>query len=150
MESVHNLGYLLHHVSTVVDRQSDILLQERLDIGFSQFKILLALKWQQGTQQKRIAEYLGQTEASISRQIKMLDDAGLVQSRVRPENRREHVTTLTAKGEKRITLAMEILNDFHAPIFARLNTRQQQQLHENLESLHHEVCRSDKPGTCHH
>jgi hypothetical protein len=37
-----NIGYLLHRVGFALDRHSDQVLRERLGIGFSQFKILLA------------------------------------------------------------------------------------------------------------
>ncbi len=147
---INNLGYLLHHLASVLDRQSDLLLQDRLDIGFSQFKILMALKWGQGVQQKQIAEKLGQTEASVSRQIKMLQEAGLLQTKVSPNNRREHITTLSVKGEHLVDKALSALNDYHLPVFARLSPQQQSQLQEILEVMHDGLCRGDRPGGCNH
>lgn len=144
----NNTGYLLHHLATALDRQSDVLLQERLDIGFSQFKILMALKWGQGIQQKRIAAKLGQTEASVSRQIKLLSEAGLLSSKHSPTNRREHVTLLTAKGEKLIDKAMRALNDYHAPVFASLSSSQQQALQQILQQMHEATCQAERPGGC--
>lgn len=81
MDINNNLGYLLHHLGTALDRQSDLLLQDKFGLGFSQFKIMLALKQKDGVQQKQIAHTLGQTEASISRQIKLLVNMGLVSSK---------------------------------------------------------------------
>ncbi len=144
-----NLGYLLHHLATVLDRQSDALLQERLSIGFSQFKILMALKWHTGVQQKQIADYLGQTEASISRQIKLLHDQHLLESKVNPKNRRERVTTLTTKGNRVADEAMQLLNDYHTPMFERLSASQQQQLTDILETMHTHACQNTKPGVYH-
>lgn len=136
----HNVGYLLHHLSSVMARNSDQLLLEQLGIGFSQFKILLTLEQSTGLQQKRIAETLGQTEASISRQIKLLHDASMISSHVNPNNRREHITRLTPKGLSVIERAMQILNNYHAPVFARLNAKQQQQLQELLSRVHEAMC----------
>ncbi len=144
-----NLGYLLHHLGFVMDRQSDSLLQERLDMGFSQFKILMALKWHQGVQQRQIAEKLGQTEASVSRQIKLLKEAGLITAKKGEHNKREHITMLTSKGEKAIDKAMAALNEYHMPAFERFTPAQQQQLKELLQTVHEEMCSRDKPGSCH-
>lgn len=150
MQPTKNLGYLLHHLSFALDRQSDQVLQERLGIGFSQFKILMALKMHTGVQQRQIADYLGQTEASISRQIKLMAELNLLQSVINPASRREHRTTLTAKGDRVTEEAMRILNDFHMPMFDRLTAKQQEQLLECLTLMHQEACRTDKRGSCQH
>lgn len=148
--TINNLGYALHHLALVLDRQSDLLLQERLDIGFSQFKILMALKWQQGIQQKQIAAKLGQTEASVSRQIKMLQEVGLITAKKSEDNKRERITTLTPKGEKLIDQAIATLDNYHSPVFNRLDPDQQAQLHSLLNQMHEQACQSDRPGACKH
>ncbi len=147
-QPINNLGFLMHHLAGVLDRQSDLLLQERLDIGFSQFKILMALKWHQGVQQKQIADKLGQTEASVSRQIKMLHEIGYLTSIAGKEDRREHITALTPKGEKLVDKAMKALNDYHSPVFERLSLSQQLALQEMLETMHAQACRADRLGSC--
>lgn len=136
MDPKTNLGYLLHHLVFLLDRASDKILQRRLGIGFSQYKILMALKWHQGVQQRQIAYYLVQTEASISRQTKLMHTSGLIKTESNPRSRREHLTVLTAKGERVAAQATEILNTFHAPMFARLNAKQQAELRELLLVLH--------------
>lgn len=137
----NNLGYLFHHISFVLARQSDQILQEQLGIGFSQFKIMLILQQAKGLPQKQIAVKLGQTEASISRQIKLLQDSAMITNQVNPANRREHITTLTPKGVKVTDKATEILNNYHAPIFNNLSERQQVQLRELLTTMHEATCR---------
>lgn len=148
--TINNLGYALHHLALVLDRQSDLLLQERLDIGFSQFKILMALKWKQGIQQKQIAAKLGQTEASVSRQIKLLQEVGLIRATKSEDNKRERITTLTPKGEKLIDQALGALDSYHSTVFNRLTPEQQTQLKNLLDIMHQEACRSDRPGGCNH
>lgn len=138
-----SIGYLLHHISAVLARNSDQILQEQLGIGFSQFKILLILQQKSGVQQKQIATALGQTEASISRQIRLLQDSGLLTSTVHPNNRRQHIIRLTPKGLKVIDRAMQILNGYHAPVFARLNERQQSQLADMLGEIHNSLCSAE-------
>ncbi len=148
--TIDDLGYLLHHLAFVLDRQSDILLQERLDIGFSQFKILMALKWDQGVQQKHIAEKLGQTEASVSRQIKLLSEVGLVSIKPTPSDKRQHITVLTKKGDALIEKAFRALNNFHAPVFARISTAKRSELQQMLEVMHDQACQTNRPGGCGH
>ncbi len=142
----NNIGYLLQHLSFVLARQSDQVLQEQLGIGFSQFKILMALQWHPNVQQKQIAERLGQTEASISRQIKLLHEDGLLTTTISPHNRREHITRPTPKGERLTDKALEILNNYHAPMFARLSDKQQTQLHETLGTMHDYACTDGHHG----
>ncbi len=148
--TINNLGYALHHVALVLDRQSDLLLQERLDIGFSQFKILMALKWQQGIQQKHIAAKLGQTEASVSRQIKLLQEVGLITAKKSADNKRERITTLTPKGEQLVDKALSALDNYHSSVFNRLDPNQQAQLKHLLDVMHEQACRPDRPGGCNH
>jgi DNA-binding MarR family transcriptional regulator len=61
MRAINSLGYLLNHIAFVMARQSDQVLQERLGIGFSQFKIMMVLSHKPHIQQKEIADKLGQT-----------------------------------------------------------------------------------------
>lgn len=149
MQPTNNIGFLLNHTAFMLSRQSDLVLQERLDIGFSQFKILMTLKWNPSVKQKQIADRLGQTEASISRQIKLLHDKGLLNTRIAPENKRVHITTLTAKGERLTEKSMEILNKFHAPTFARLSEKEQQNLTDILNKMHDAVCVDRRGGFSH-
>jgi DNA-binding MarR family transcriptional regulator len=148
MQPTNNIGYLLQHLAFTMARQNDQILQERLGIGFSQFKILMVLEKNPYIQQSDIADALGQTEASISRQIKLMHDRGLLQSTVSPENRRRHITTPTAKGSRLNEEAMKILNGFHAPMFERLTDKQRQQLLEILSQMHTVICQAGKPGAC--
>ena len=148
MNITNNIGYLLQHLAFVLARQSDQVLQEQLGIGFSQFKILMVLQWDPMVQQKYIAEKLGQTEASISRQIKLLHDKGMLTTTISSSNRRQHITSLTAKGERHIDKALEILNSYHAPVFDQLTDKQRNQLLETLQTMHQQACRGDRASAC--
>lgn len=143
-----NLGYMLQHTASSLSLQADQVLQERLGIGLSQYKIMMVLQWNPSVRQRDIADNLGQTEASISRQIKLMHEDGLLQTTVRPTNRREHITTLTRKGERLANEASAVLNQYHAPIFAGLSEKQQRLLGEALDSMHQRICRGDRVGRC--
>lgn len=146
--SHNNLGFLFQHLAFAMSRQNDQILQERLGIGFSQFKLLLVLEDNPYIQQKDIADALGQTEASISRQIKLMQGQGLLKTTISPENRRRHITTLTAKGTRLSEEAMRTLNTAHQPIFERLDEKQQRSLLLTLARMHECICEAGKPGAC--
>ena len=130
-----NLGLLIQNVATSLARSSDDILQPALGIGFAQFKILTVVESRPHVRQKEIAAQLGQTEASVSRQLKLMYEDGLIQTRQRPDNRREHITTLTKRGERICNQASQLLNRHYGSVFAGLNERQQTQLLLSLKRL---------------
>jgi DNA-binding MarR family transcriptional regulator len=150
MDPVISIGYLLQHTATILMRQSDQVLQERLGIGMSQFKLLMILKDNPNVQQRKLAECLGQTEASISRQIKLLCEKGLLAIKVNPRSRREHITVPTAKGVKMTEAALEVLAQYHTPMFDLISDKQKQQLTDILTTFHTHTCVPGKPFACDH
>lgn len=150
MGSIHNIGYLLQHLCSMLGKQSDQALQAGLGIGISQFKILRVLQHRPGTRQRQVADWLGQTEASISRQIKIMVDKGLLQITISPKNRREHLTTLTSKGLRLTEEALNVLTDSQAAMYADIGEKKQQQLLRILTQMHAHACQSDASAACHH
>lgn len=142
------IGFLIQHLAFSFGRTNDQILQEQLGIGFSQFKIMMVLQKKPQIQQKQIAAALSQTEASISRQIKLLFDKGLLQTTVSPKNRREHITTLTPKGVRYTEEARRIMSDFFGPIFENFSDKQLDQLTELLTKLHEYSCTKDPQELC--
>lgn len=150
MGPTNNLSYLLHHLASVHGKQSDQVLQEQLGIGLSQYKILLVLEWNPRVQQRSIADNLGQTEASISRQIKLLKTKGLLATKIDPGNRRKHITAPTPLGMQITEAASNIMRRSFGPEFAALGEDQLLQLIAGLQHLHRITCRPGKPGACDH
>lgn len=150
MGPANNLSYLLNHLAAVIGKQSDQVLQEQLGIRLSQFKILMVLEWNPRVQQKAIADSLGQTEASVSRQIKLLTEKGLLISRPDPQNRRKHITAPTPLGMQLTEAANGILRRSFGQDFANLGDDQLMKLVTGLQQLHQIVCRPGKLGACDH
>jgi DNA-binding MarR family transcriptional regulator len=145
-----NLYYLIHHLAAVTGKQSDQLLNEQLGIGLSQYKILMVLEWNPRVQQQSIANSLGQTEASVSRQIKLLKTKGLLFSQPDPRNRRKHITAPTPRGMQITEAASNIMRLSLGPEFSRMGEDQMLQLVTGLQQLHRIVCRPGKAGSCDH
>ncbi len=150
MDPVITIGYLLQHTATILMRQSDQVLQERLGIGMSQLRLLMMLQNAPNVQQRKLAECLGQTEASVSRQIKLLREKGMLTVRINPKSRREHLTLPTPKGVKLTEAALEVLSQYHTPMIELLNDKQRQQLTESLKTFHEHTCAAGKPFACDH
>ena len=150
MGPTSNLAYLVEHLAAVIGKQSDQVLLEQLGIGISQYKILMVLEWNPRVQQKTIANSLGQTEASISRQIKLLQAKGLLSARPDPQNRRKHITAPTTLGMQVTEAATAIMRRSFGPEYASLGEDQLMQLIAGLQNLHHIVCRPGKLGACDH
>lgn len=135
-----NIGYLLHQTAFRIDRISDQVLQERLGIGYAQFKILMVLQTnEQGLTQRAIAGALGQTEAGISRQVSLLASRGLIVRKISRQNRRARYICLTAKGQLAHDKSVSILNSYHQPMFESLDEKQRQQLHNLLKRLEQQL-----------
>jgi len=150
MGPTNNLSYLVQHLAAVIGKQSDQVLQEQLGLGLSQFKILMVLEWNPRVQQRAIADSLGQSEASVSRQIRLLKTKGLLLSKTDPHNRRKHITAPTPLGMQVTEAATNILRRSFGPDFASLGEDQLLQLITGLQQLHRVVCRPGKLGACDH
>ncbi len=150
MGPTNQLSYLIQHLSTVMSKQTEQLLQEQLGIGLSQYRILTALEWNPRVQQKNVADNLGQTEASVSRQINLLTRKGLVAVRPDGANRRRHIIVPTALGMQLTEAANAIIRRNLGPEFAGLGDAQLSQLISSLQALHMIVCRPGKTGACDH
>ena len=150
MEPVTAIPYLLQHTATMMLRQSDQVLQERLGIGMSQLKILIMLEHDPNARQREIADRLGQTEASISRQMKLMVEKGYLTVAVNPRSRREHLSAVTTKGLKITEAAKEVLTLYQRPIDGVLSEKQRKALAEALAALHAHTCVPGKPLACDH
>jgi len=139
---------LLQHIAATVHRQADQTMQERLGIGIAQFRLLATLQEQPHVQQRFLADSLGQTEASISRQVKLLQVRGLLGVQVDSRNKRRHIMVLSAKGIKFTDAAREIADAYSAPVLGRLGDKEQEQLAQMLQHLHMQCCREGKPYAC--
>ena len=150
MGPTNNLNYLLNHLAAVMGKQSDQILREQLGIGLSQYKILMVLEWSPRIGQRAIATSLGQSEASISRQIQLLQAKGLLASRPDPRNRRKNITAPTPMGMQLTEAATNILRRSFGPEFAHLGEDHLLQLVAQLQALHRIVCRPGRLGACDH
>lgn len=129
------LFYVLQRLAADTHKHVDQMLLERLGIGVSQLRILHAVQSLEQAGQRAVGDALGQTEASISRQVKVLTQKGLVQTLVNPKNQREKLVSITAKGARITEVADADLDRSMQTTLQQLSAKQQRQLAELLNAL---------------
>ncbi len=142
--------YLLQHIGDILDRQLDQVLHEQLGIGMSQYKVLALLEGGEEQGQRMLADNLGQTEASVSRQIGLLGKKGFIQGRINEKNRRQHLVAITPKGTKILRAARQATERYNTPLYDDVHGKQQKQLVELLTSIHGQLCQKNRSVACSH
>jgi len=143
MKKAEKIDYLLQHLNSLLTRSSDQILLRELGIGYSQYKILRALSSGPSVKQRDIAENLGQTEASISRQIDLMSKGGLVSKLKDPNNKRAHIILVTIKGDKLTDSATKLLNKFYDQLFENVRDNKKDLYLDTLTDLHNLICQID-------
>ncbi len=124
MNAYNSIGFGLLQVAAIMTHHADQTLQNNLNFGYSQYKILSVIIEDGRYRQVDVAGILGQTEASISRQIKLMEDDELVKIKLNTNNRREHLVRVTLKGARRYEKATRVLNQLFQPMFNTLSETQ--------------------------
>lgn len=135
-----NIDILLEHITSLLTNRLDQLLREQLGVGYSQYKVLLLFTGENIIRQKTIAKSLGQTEASISRQLKIITLKGLITRAYDPNNTKTKIVTLTLLGQRIRLAAKDIVSVETKTIFNIGNSKNLQLLISGLETLHTCLC----------
>jgi DNA-binding MarR family transcriptional regulator len=124
----------MHHLAQLLTSEADQILLERFGIGFSQFKILLCLEQHAGIPQNKIASDLNQTEASISRQISIMQKKGMIILKS-GKDVRQNLVYPTNLGIEIIAKGSRALENYSEPIFEDFNSKQKKNFDEILKNL---------------
>lgn len=148
MNQSDTLTYTLLHVAATLERLLDQTLQEQLGVGIAQYRILLAFEKTSPLNQRDVADFLDQTEAGISRQVKLLVEKGILTTKISTHNRRQHLCFVTPKGVKLFGAAQELIRKTIDAQFADVTERQQKHLLETLGHIHGVTCKADPLAAC--
>lgn len=135
----NEITYKLHKLIFLMDKRADKTLQEKLDLTFSQFRILIAID-HQTVCQKDIANYWDMTEAAVSRQVDIMVEAGLIDKEENEENRRRFLLKLSDKGKKNLKDATELIDSAYEKIYSVVNQEERKVLGEALHKLLDVLC----------
>lgn len=130
-----NLGFAFQKLAFSLLRRSDELLQAKLGIGYAQYKLLEVLAEHPHSNQRFVASSLMQTEASISRQVKLMQNAGLLRVGTPAENKRMRVIALSTKGSEVHARGAQLLNECYLRAFQKLRPDEAQSFLDLIQKL---------------
>ena len=100
-DDVAQLWLLTRRVAGLMDRSGEALLRPSLGISMAQYLVLSVVDAHPGRiNQQAVADRLGLTKGTVSRQIDAAVAAGLMTVEVSPESRRENLVALTPQGTR--------------------------------------------------
>ncbi len=124
----------------LLDKLAERVLQEKLDLTVSQFRMLMAINYKKGLSQKDIASFWEVSEAAVSRQLENLKDKGLIISEKNKNNRRENILKLTKKGHDHLEKASKLIDSKYEQIYKAISQKEKEVLVGSLEKLLAEAC----------
>jgi DNA-binding MarR family transcriptional regulator len=113
----------LHHLTFILQHRYDDHLLSRVGVGFAHTRIMEVLDNTVPRSQRQLATWLGQTEANISRQIRLMKKQGIVRITKNKKDARQRDVTLTDKGAKKLDAAQKILHQQQHELMQMLGTR---------------------------
>lgn len=128
LTSLHRLEFILQH-------KSDQLLRLNLGLGFGQLRILEGLSATRACSQRVLARQLYQTEANISRQLRLLQKDGYVEIIKHPKDKRQRRVKLTGDGADICKRAKGLLAGLHKEILASVDFRDAFNLTQTAQQL---------------
>ena len=124
------LYWHIHKLAFLFEKKADEQLRSELGIGFAQYKVIEAINQNALTKQNTVARLLDQTEASISRQITILQKKGLITVQNVMGNKRAKELLLTRVGEDISRQAEQILALVENETIGELTYQEQRILQE--------------------
>jgi DNA-binding MarR family transcriptional regulator len=130
-----SMSFKIHKLVFIMDKIADQLLQKEVGIGFAQFRMLMVLGKYPHVSQKRIAGFMGLTQAAVSKQMNALVHKGWLARKQNPGNRRENVLCLTAKGRKMVLRAAGILEKEFDAYYCAMEEKGKRALERGMDFL---------------
>lgn len=125
----------LLHLTYVLQQLSDENLQRSVGVGLSSARIMSVLHSSVPLSQRAIASLLQQTEANVSRQLKVMQKQGLVSVVKNKKDSRQRDVKLTAKGSSKFRTAAKVLGAQENELMRLLNKSDQKAFDKASSSL---------------
>ena len=138
--NINELNRNLHRLVFSMDKQAETILRQRLDLTFSQFRMLLAVQKGHIACQADVAEFFGLTPAAVSRQIDILIQKKLINRKANTMNRRQKVLQLTAAGNHIAKKAIHLLEAAFTGAYDLLSQDERKIFSESLDKLTKNIC----------
>lgn len=122
-----SFGYLLHETARLFGKRFD---QRARALGLTraQCQVLAHLVRNEGTNQARLAEFMELEPISLARLIDRMEQAGWVERRADPSDRRAHLLFITDKAKPMFDEIYAIGQETRADAFAGFSDQDREQL----------------------
>jgi DNA-binding MarR family transcriptional regulator len=146
-EPPRSVGFLMSQLGFVASKGFTEALTP-LGIGPREFLLLRFVAASEGQSQQTLAERLGVPPSRMVGLVDRLEDAGLVERRPDPEDRRVRGLHPTRKGRNTLERAFKVAIDFEIELCAGLDADEREQLIDLLQKLQagHVRLRGVHPG----
>lgn len=126
--SLHQLTFVLQHLL-------DELLISKASVGLSQVRIMGALHAVLPRSQRVVAGQLMQTEANVSRQLRLMQKRGLVSIKKNKKDARQRDVLLTSKGSQKYDQAEKLIATQQKELLKMLSKTEAQSFERATENL---------------
>ncbi len=114
-----------------LDRVTCMVLREKMGFGVSQLRILYVLAFKPDITQKNIADFWDVTEASVSRQIRVLEKKGFISRSTATSAK----PSLSPAGKQALDTAMKYTQATFEKIFKDISSSERKSVAHILEKL---------------
>ncbi len=118
---------------------------EPLELHPRHFGVMNLIDAHPGTTQRELVEGSLIDPSSMVAVIDELEEMGLAERRLHPDDRRKHAVHLTTKGRRTLQRARQVAIDLAEEVFAPLDERELETLRRLLRRLAGLPAKSDKP-----
>jgi DNA-binding MarR family transcriptional regulator len=132
-----SFGFLINDVSRLFGRRFDFNgRRRRLGLTRAQCRTLGYLARNEGINQAGLADLLEIRPMTLVRQIDRMEEAGWIERRPDPSDRRARRLFLTEKGHRVLNRVWDVASETHDEAIARLSASEARQLIELLYRVH--------------
>lgn len=119
---IADFWFLIRKCASLMDRGGEAIFREGLGISLAQFMVLSVVDAHPGSfNQQSVADLLGLTKGTVSRQIESAGAAGLLTTEVSSVSRREKIVSLTPAGSDLVRRGDALLQRSNPAIFPEID-----------------------------
>lgn len=135
-----SLGFLVTDIARLMRRRFQQRIEGRSGLTLAQARALIHVSRTQGMRQVDLAEQLEIQPITLARLIDQLVEAGVVERRADPQDRRAYQLYLTAAASAQLALIEQVSAEVRAQALQGLDALQAEQLLTALQQVRGNLC----------
>ena len=133
--------YQLHYFISALDYVAEQILNEELEIKYTEFLLLMHIDISGPSTQEALVNLSGYSKSAISKRVESLVQKGLYSRTQNPTNRRQNIIQLTKKGIEVLKQAYTLLTNASEKYFTLLDKRLT--FKEQVQTLYERIQKND-------